>query len=214
MQTSKLSREELLLYFVTAKDYHLNRSLYSVTKEAILGGATIVQYRQKSKSYEEMKKECLLLKDLCDEYNIKLIINDYVNLAKEVDAYGVHIGQDDESFAKTRDIIGTDKIIGVSVFNEVQALKAQEQGADYLGVGAVFKTNSKNDAKHVTLKTLKSITQKVSLPVVAIGGINLNNIEKLKDTDIDGVALISAIINNDDIKSSTSILYEMAKDSL
>ena len=214
MQTSKLSREELLLYFVTAKDSYLNRSLCDITKEAILGGSTIVQYREKSKSYEEMKKECLLLKDLCDKYDIKLIINDHVDLAKEVDAHGVHIGQDDESFAKTRDIIGTDKIVGVSVFNEAQALKAQKIGADYLGVGAVFKTNSKNDAKYVTLETLKSITQKVSLPVVAIGGINLNNMEKLKDTDIDGVALISAIINNDDIKSSTSILHEMAKDSL
>jgi len=208
MQTLKLSKEELLLYFVSSKDSYLNRNLCDVTKEAILGGSTIVQYREKSKSYEEMKKECLLLKNLCDEYDVKLIINDHVDLAKEIDAHGVHIGQDDESFKKTRDIIGIDKIIGVSVFNETQALEAQEQGADYLGVGAIFETNSKNDAKHVTLDALKKITQKVSIPVVAIGGITLNNMEKFKNTNIDGVALISAIINNDDIKFSTKVLYK------
>ncbi|HIP30970.1 MAG TPA: thiamine phosphate synthase [Sulfurospirillum arcachonense] len=208
MQTLKLSKEELLLYFVTSKDPYSNRDLCYTTKEAILGGTTIVQYREKSKSYEEMKKECLLLKDLCDEYDIKLIINDHVNLAKEVDAHGVHIGQDDESFKKTRDVIGIDKIIGVSVFNESQALEAQKQGADYLGVGAIFETNSKNDAKYVTLDTLKTITQEVSIPVVAIGGITLNNIEKFKYTNIDGVALISAIINNKDIKCSTKVLHK------
>ncbi len=211
MQTLKLSKEELLLYFITAKDTYLNRDLCSITKEAILGGSTIVQYREKSKSYKEMKKECLLLKDLCDEYDIKLIINDHVDLVKDVDAHGVHIGQDDESYKKTRDIIGADKIIGVSVFNEVQALKAQEEGADYLGVGAIFETNSKNDAKYVTLATLKKITQEVSIPVVAIGGITLNNMEKFKDTHIDGVALISAIINNEDIKCSTKVLHKKIK---
>jgi len=208
MQTLKLSKEELLLYFVTNQDTYLNRDLCSITKETILGGATIVQYREKSKSYEQMKKECLLLKTLCDEYDIKLIINDHVELAKEINAHGVHIGQDDESFIKTRDIIGIDKIIGVSVFNETQALAAQKQGADYLGVGAMFETNSKNDAKHVTLDTLKTITQEVSIPVVAIGGITLDNIEKLENTNIDGVALISAIINNKDIKASTETLYK------
>jgi len=208
MQTLKLSKEELLLYFVTNQDTYLNRDLCSITKETILGGATIVQYREKSKSYEQMKKECLLLKALCDEYDIKLIINDHVELAKEINAHGVHIGQDDESFIKTRDIIGIDKIIGVSVFNETQALAAQKQGADYLGVGAMFETNSKNDAKHVTLDTLKTITQEVSIPVVAIGGITLDNIEKLENTNIDGVALISAIINNKDIKASTETLYK------
>ncbi len=208
MQTLKLSKEELLLYFVTNKDTYLNRDFCAITKEAILGGVTIVQYREKNKSFEDMKKECLLLKSLCDEYGIKLIINDHVNLVKEVDADGIHIGQDDEGFAKTRDIIGLDKIIGVSVSNEAQALLAQKQGADYLGVGAMFQTNSKSDAKKVSLDTLKAITKAVSIPVVAIGGITLNNIEELKNVNIDGVAVISAIINNEDIKLSTKVLHE------
>ena len=208
MQTLKLSKEELLLYFVTNKDTYLDRDLCTITKEAILGGVTIVQYREKNKSFEDMKKECLLLKSLCAEYGIKLIINDHINLAKEVDADGIHIGQDDESFTKTRDIIGIDKTIGVSVFNEAQALLAQKQGADYLGVGAMFQTNSKNDAKKVSLDTLTSIIKAVSIPVVAIGGITLSNIEELEDTNIDGVAVISAIINNKDIKNSTKVLHK------
>lgn len=214
MQKSKIIREELLLYFVTNKDAFLSRSLYDITKEAILGGVTIVQYREKNKSYDQMKSECLILKDLCDKYDIKLIINDHVALAKDIDADGVHIGQDDESFIKTREIIGIDKIIGVSVFNEKQALKAQEQGANYIGVGAIFPTNSKDDAKSVTLDELKKITQAVSIPIVAIGGISLNNIEKLQDTSIDGVAVISAIINNKDIQISTKILYKKTDEIL
>ena len=208
MQKSRLYRKELLLYFVTNQDTYLDRNLGYITKKAILGGITIVQYREKNKSYDDMKKECLILKDLCNEHGVKFIINDHIELAKEIDADGVHIGQDDECFTKTRDVIGTDKIIGVSVFNEVQALDAQKQGADYLGVGAIFKTNTKNDAKYVTLNTLKTITQKVSIPVVAIGGITLNNMGKLENTNIDGVALISAIINNQNIKIGTEILYK------
>ncbi len=208
MQIQKLSKEEVFLYFVTNKDTYLNRELYFITKEAIMGGASIVQYREKNKSYEKMKKECILLKALCDEHSVKLIINDHVKLAKDIDAHGVHIGQDDEDFSNARNILGQDKIIGVSVFNETQAIKAQRQGADYLGVGAIFKTNSKSDAKQVSIDVLKNISEIAIVPVVGIGGINLNNIEELKNANIDGVALISAIINNKDIKNSTKIMHK------
>ena len=196
----KFAKKDLLLYAVTDRHWLNGRTLYHDVKEALTGGATLVQLREKDLDYEAFKSEALEIQELCKSFHVPFIINDDVNLALEINADGIHVGQSDMEAGSVRELIGTEKILGVSVRNYEEALLAQSKGADYLGAGAVFHTGSKSDAVDITHDDLKKICQSVKIPVVAIGGISLNNIHELENSGIAGVAVISAIFASENIK--------------
>ncbi|MCF0156089.1 MAG: thiamine phosphate synthase, partial [Veillonella sp.] len=179
-------------------------------EEALAHGLTCVQLREKHLDYDSFLKEAKEIQGLCQRYTIPFIINDNVELALACGADGLHIGQEDGSVAAIRERIGKDMILGVSAQTLEQALAAEKEGADYLGVGAVFPTSSKADAIHVSLDTLAEICQTVSIPVVAIGGISLDNIGALKGKGLAGVSLISAILGAPSIGQATE---ELRKES-
>ena len=196
----KCDKNSLLLYAVTDRSWTGERTLYEQVEAAIKGGVTFIQLREKELDNESFVDEALKIKSICSEYNIPFVINDNVHVAMEINADGVHVGQNDMTAKEVRRLIGKDKILGVSVQNVEQAILAQNQGADYLGVGAVFHTDSKSDADHVSYETLKQICNSVKIPVVAIGGIGVNNVSELKGSGISGIAVISAIFGADDIQ--------------
>lgn len=202
----------LELYLVSDRSWLNGRLLEDDIEQAIQGGVTIVQLREKDLDEYSFIEVAKKIKILCSKYQIPFIINDNLNVALAVDSDGIHIGQDDLPVSLVREKIGPDKILGVSVHNLDEALKAKEQGADYLGVGAMFSTATKNDATDVSNQELLNITTNVDLPVVAIGGINQSNCLQLKGTKIDGIAVVSAIMAADDIKSATQQLKHLAKD--
>ncbi len=207
-------KKDLLLYAVTDRTWLKGRGLLQVTEEALKGGASLVQLREKELSKEEIRKEALELKFLCSKYQVPFIINDNVDIAKMVKADGVHLGQSDMPIKLARDLLGEKAIIGASVQTLEQAIKAQKDGADYLGVGAVFKTDTKSDAEYVSYKTLKEITRSVEIPVIAIGGITKERIELLKESGICGVAIVSAIFASDRIQEETMELRKIAEKCL
>lgn len=186
-------RKNLLLYAITDRTWLNGRSLVSQVEEVLKNGATFLQLREKNISYNELVKEAVKIKEIAARYNVPFVINDNIYAAQEADADGVHIGQDDASYQRAREVLGDDKIIGMTAHNLKEALAAQEAGADYIGTGAVFPTSTKNNTVPLALDTLKEITANIKIPVVAIGGINHNNILSLKDSGIDGAAVISAI---------------------
>lgn len=196
----KCDKNSLLLYAVTDRSWTGELTLYEQVEAAIKGGVTFIQLREKELDNESFVDEALKIKSICSEYNIPFVINDNVHVAMEINADGVHVGQNDMTAKEVRKLIGKDKILGVSVQNVEQAILAQKQGADYLGVGAVFHTDSKSDADHVSYETLKQICNSVKIPVVAIGGIGVHNVSELKGSDISGIAVISAIFGADDIQ--------------
>lgn len=212
----KLSEKELekamTLYAVTDRSWLEGKSLATAVEEALKGGVTFLQLREKDLPKEEFLKLALEIKDVCKRYNVPFVINDDVDIALKSGADGVHVGQDDMAALKAREILGKDAIIGVSVHNLKEAEKALSDGADYLGVGAVFSTSTKKDAENVPFETLREICQKTGLPVVAIGGINSGNIEKLKGSGIKGVAVVSAIFASKDIEGASSQLLGLAKE--
>lgn len=197
------------LYLVTDRSFIKDKPLDKAVEEAILGGATLVQIREKDVDSLDFYKEALKVKEVCKKYNVPLIINDRVDIALAVDADGVHVGQSDLPCSIVRSILGLEKIIGVSTSNVKEALKAQEDGADYVGVGAVFPTTTKDDADSVTIEELSNIKKSLNIPVVAIGGISENNIEKLKPANIDGVAVISAILGKENITKAAENLKKL-----
>lgn len=201
-------KKNLLLYAVTDRSWLGTESLYSQVKKAIDGGVTFVQLREKELAQEAFYKEALEIQALCREKNIPFVINDNVALAKEIDADGVHVGQEDMEAGDVRSLLGPDKIIGVSAHSVEEALLAEKRGADYLGVGAAFSTNSKKDVSCISHETIRDICQAVQIPVIAIGGINETNIEELKGTGICGVAVISAIFAKKDITGAARTLRE------
>lgn len=198
------------LYLVTDRRW-LKESLCEAVEKAIQGGVTCVQLREKNLSQEDFIEEGKKLLDICHQYHIPLIINDNIDVAIEVQADGIHVGQNDMDARTVRKILGPDKILGVSVRTVQQALKAQKDGADYLGVGSVFITQTKDDAKKVDIQTLKDICQAVEIPVIAIGGICQDNILELKESGIDGVAIVSAIMAQDDILKATQDLKRLVE---
>lgn len=202
----------LELYLVSDRSWLNGRLLEDDIEQAIQGGVTIVQLREKDLDEQDFIEVAKKIKTLCLKYQIPFIINDNLNVALAVDSDGIHIGQDDLPVSLVREKIGSDKILGVSVHNLDEALKAKKQGADYLGVGAMFSTATKSDATDVSNQELLNITTNVDLPVVAIGGINQSNCLQLKGTKIDGIAVVSAIMAADDIKVATKKLKELAKD--
>lgn len=204
-----MNREvDYTLYLVTDRELLKNRSLTKAVEEAILGGVTLVQVREKDISTSEFYKVASEIKNITDKYNVPIIINDRIDIALAIDADGVHIGQSDMPASVARKLIGSDKILGVSTATIDEAIKAEKEGADYLGVGAVFSTTTKNDARNVSLELLKEIKGIVNIPVVAIGGINSNNVEMLKESNIDGVAVISDILAKEDIKLAAKEIKE------
>lgn len=181
----------------TDRSWTKNDTLYHQVEEALKGGVTFLQLREKDLNTENFLQEAEEMKKLCAAYRVPFVINDNVEIARTVGADGVHVGQDDMPAWKVREILGEDKIIGVSAQTVEQAIKAEKDGADYLGVGAVFPTSSKADAVEVEHATLRDICVAVQIPVVAIGGISAENVSQLAGTGIDGIAVISAIFAQD-----------------
>lgn len=194
-------KKAMLLYAVTDRAWLGEQTLYQQVKQALSGGATCIQLREKDLDQEEFLREALEIRDLCRSFGVPFIINDNVALAVQCNADGVHVGQSDMQAGKVRQLIGPDKILGVSAQTMEQAKLAEENGADYLGVGAVFPTATKDDAKPVSHETLRKIADSVSIPICAIGGINKENLPQLSGTGIDGVALVSAIFASKDIEA-------------
>lgn len=193
--------QSLKLYLVTDKKCY-NGNLLSTVEDAIKGGVTLVQYREKEKSHDKQVEEATALKYLCDTYKIPFIINDNVPLAVAIDATGAHVGQNDLTAGDARALIGDGKWLGVSVSSVEEALLAQNSGADYLGVGAVFGTQSKEDAKAVPHEVVTAICSAVTIPVVAIGGINETNVLALQGRGLAGIAVISAILGSESPETS------------
>ena len=202
-------KKDMRLYAITDRTWLNGETLYSQVEKALIGGATFIQIREKNLEKDKIIEEARQLKQLCGKYNVPFVINDNVEIAKLTDADGVHVGQGDMTAAEARRILGKDKIIGVSAKTVEQALLAQKMGADYIGTGAVFPTNSKSDAGVCGISSLKAVCDAVDIPVVAIGGINENNILELKGSGADGIAVISAIFAQDDIISSAKKLKKL-----
>ena len=214
MKSAEL-KKSLLLYAVTDRAWlgktFCCKNLSDAVLQAIEGGATLIQLREKELSEKEFLDEAFRIKEICTSKKIPLIINDNVKIAKETDACGVHIGQSDMELKEARKILGAEKIIGVSCQTVEQALQAEKNGADYLGVGAIFSTSTKADADNVSISTLKEICRAVKIPVVAIGGISLQNMSQLKGSGIAGVSVISAIFAQQDIRGATKELKSSAE---
>lgn len=204
----KCTKDDLLLYAVTDRSWLGEQTLYEQVEEALKGGATFVQLREKELDEETFLKEAIEIKELCRRYHVPFVINDNVEIARKMDADGVHVGQSDMEAGDVRAILGKDKILGVSAQTVEQAVLAEKRGADYLGVGAVFHTGSKADADDVSHETLRAICEAVNIPVIAIGGIGLHNVQELKGSGICGVAVISAIFGAEHIRRATEELKE------
>lgn len=205
-------KKDMLLYAVTDRMWSEEKGLKEQIKEALDGGITFLQLREKELNDEEFLKEALEIKDMVKEYNIPFVINDNVDVAIKCDADGVHVGQSDMKATDVRSKIGKDKILGVSAHTLEEAKEAERMGADYLGVGAVFSTSTKLDADDVSFDTLKEICESVNIPVVAIGGISKDNILKLKGSHVDGVAVVSAIFASKNITEDTKQLLNLSKE--
>ena len=198
----KSDRQSLLLYAVTDRAWLKEEETLPAAVEAALeGGVTFLQLREKHLEEGTFLEEARQLKDLCRRYGVPFVINDNVDIALAVDADGVHVGQSDMEAGDVRAAIGPEKILGVSAQTVEQALQAQARGADYLGVGAVFPTGSKDDADDVSHETLQAICQAVDIPVIAIGGISADNVSKLAGRGLAGIAVISAIFGQPDVEA-------------
>ncbi len=205
-------KKDLLLYAVTDRAWLGDKTLSWQVEESLKGGATMIQLREKHLDHEHFLKEAKEIKELCRKYQVPFLINDDVDLAVEVDADGVHVGQHDMEAGEVRKKIGPNRILGVSAQTVEQALLAQQAGADYLGVGAVFPTGTKDDADAVSIQTLGEICHAVSIPVVAIGGIGQHNVMQLAGSGICGIAVVSAIYAQQDIQNAASTLHALAKE--
>lgn len=202
----------MLLYAVSDRAWSRDdEEFIAQVRQAVMSGVTVFQLREKQADYEHFKMIALRIKPICKEYGVPLIINDNVKLAKEIDADGVHLGQDDLDITSAREYLGQDKIIGVSAHNVAEALAAQQGGADYLGSGAAFVTSTKTDAGAIDRKVLADIAHTVKIPVVAIGGINAENITQLQNLGLDGVAVVSAIFAAEDIPCAVRELKAKAE---
>lgn len=210
----KCDKKDLLLYAVTDRHWLSGRSLSDVVAESLDGGVTMLQLREKALEEEAFLNEAKELQALCRQRGVPFIVNDNVAIAKAMDADGVHVGQSDMEAMDVRSLLGPEKIIGVSAQTVEQAVLAERHGADYLGVGAVFPTGSKDDADDVSYETLQAICAAVSIPVVAIGGISRDNVSRLSGSGICGVAVISAIYAAKDIRAAAAELKAATEEML
>jgi thiamine-phosphate pyrophosphorylase len=202
----------MLLYAVTDRAWLGDMTLYQQVECALKGGVTCVQLREKELSDEDFLAEAIEIGALCKKYGVPFFINDNVDIAVKCKADGIHVGQEDMAAAKVRERVGDDMMIGVSVHTVSEALEAVAAGADCLGVGAMFSTSTKADASVLPMETLRDICNAVDIPVVAIGGIGKGNIDKLKGTGVDGVALVSAIFSAEDIESECRELRKLSEE--
>jgi len=206
-----MKSDDLLLYAVTDRHWLNGETLYAQVEKTLRGGATFVQLREKELDHDAFVSEAREIKKLCKAYGVPFVINDCVDIALAVNADGVHVGQSDMEAGDVRSMVGPDKIIGVSAETVEEAITAEKHGADYLGVGAVFPTGSKDDALPVSHETLKAICSAVHIPVIAIGGISVDNVSELAGSGICGVAVISAIFGQPDIEGATKKLKAMTE---
>lgn len=197
------------VYLVTDHRNKTDDEFLNIIEEAIKGGTSIVQLREKTASTKDFYQLALKVKEITSKYGVPLLINDRIDIAIAVDSEGVHIGQDDMPADIARKIIGEDKILGVSASTVEEAKKAQEDGADYIGSGAVFPTATKDDADSVSREELKEIVDSIDIPVVAIGGITLDNASLLKDSGIAGFSVVSAIMSADNPKEASQRLRDI-----
>jgi len=207
----KCDKNTMLLYAVTDRAWLGDLTLYQQVELALKGGVTCVQLREKELSDEDFLAEAIEISALCKKYGVPFFINDNVDIAVKCKADGIHVGQEDMAAAKVRERVGKDMMIGVSVHSVSEALEAVAAGADCLGVGAMFSTSTKADASVLPKDTLRDICNAVDIPVVAIGGIGKGNIDKLKGTGVDGVALVSAIFSAEDIESECRELRKLSE---
>ena len=210
----KCDKKYMLLYAVTDRAWTKEKSLYQQVEEALKGGVTCVQLREKNLPDEEFLQEAIEIKSLCRKYNVPLFINDNVSVALKCGADGIHVGQDDMAVSEVRSIVGENMMIGVSAHSVEEALEAVKNGADCLGVGAMFATSTKTDANVLSWQTLYDICRAVDVPVVAIGGLNKDNIPSLTGSGVDGVALVSAIFASKDIESECRLLLETVQNTV
>lgn len=208
----QVRKEDMYLYAVTDRSRLKGKTLEQAVREACEGGITFLQIREKHLDRETFEAEARCLQTIAKEYHIPFVVNDDVELAKKIDADGVHIGQGDMELVRARKILGPDKIIGVSAHNAEEAIQAEKNGADYLGSGAVFGTSTKGDASVISKETFCEVMASVSIPVVAIGGIGLHNIEQLKDYHANGAAVSSAVFGSEDITGDCRKLLELSRE--
>lgn len=208
------SNNYLELYAVTDRYWLGNQTLLEQVQEALDGGATCIQLREKQLDDKTFLQEAIEIQKLCKQYQVPFIVNDNVEIAKDMHADGIHVGQSDMEALDVRKALGNDVILGVSAQTIEQAKKAEANGADYLGVGAVFPTGSKDDAKDVSYETLKAICEAVSIPVIAIGGITQDNVKELAGSGIVGIAVISAIFAQQHITQATKDLKQATEQML
>ncbi len=207
-------RQACKLYAVTDPRWLGDQSLAAAVAEALVGGATMVQLRDKGCDTVELAQLARGLAPVCRVANVPLVIDDDIEAVKMSGVDGVHVGQSDASCARAREVLGPDAIVGVSVQTVSQAKAAEGAGASYLGVGAVFSTPTKQDADAVSLVTLTEICRAVAIPVVAIGGIDARRIAELANTGIDGVAVISALFASQDIEAAAEELRRAVDEDL
>ena len=205
-------KKDLLLYAVTDRSWLNGQTLYEQVEQALKGGVSFLQLREKELEEQAFLEEAKVIQELCKKYQVPFLINDNVELAASIGADGVHVGQSDMAAGATREKLGPDRIIGVSARTVEEALEAQRQGADYLGVGAVFPTGSKADAVEVDHQVLKEICSAVEIPVIAIGGIGRDNVAQLKGSGICGIAVISAIFAKNDIEAAARELRGLTEE--
>ncbi len=210
----KCDKKDLLLYAVTDRSWLGKRTLCEQTEQALKGGATFVQLREKELDDASFLTEAIEIQKLCRKYQVPFVINDNVEIALKINADGVHVGQSDMEAGDVRALLGENKILGVSAQTVEQAVLAERRGADYLGVGAVFHTGSKPDADDVSRETLKAICEAVRIPVVAIGGISKHNVLELSGSGICGIAVISAIFAAEDIQSAAAELKSLTEQAV
>lgn len=204
-------RKAMLLYAVTDQSWlKEDETLFDIVKEVVRNGATFLQIREKDLNEADFEVEAKKLQDICKEYHVPYVVNDNVDVAIKIDADGVHVGQSDIKGRDIRAILGGEKILGISAGTVEEAVAAEKAGADYIGVGAVFETSTKKNARNMTMDRLKEIVASVNIPVVAIGGINSANISELKGSGIDGVAVVSAIFAAENPGQATKELLSQA----
>ncbi|MBQ2412616.1 MAG: thiamine phosphate synthase [Anaerotignum sp.] len=208
----KCSKEMMLLYAVTDRAWTGKQTLMEQVEDALKGGATCVQLREKELDEETFLQEAVEMKALCERYKVPFFVNDNVEIAVKCKADGIHVGQEDMAAAKVRQQVGGEMMIGVSVHSVEEALEAVKNGADCLGVGAMFSTATKTDADVLPKQVLRDICAAVDIPVVAIGGISKENMAELKGTAVDGVALVSAIFAAEDIAGECRLLRRLSEE--
>lgn len=207
----RITQEDLLVYAITDRYWLNGASLAEQVEDVLKNGATFLQLREKEFTHEEMVAEAKEIAEIARKYNVPFVINDDIYAAKEIDADGVHIGQNDMEYQEARRILGREKIIGISASTLDEALAAERLGADYIGVGAVFHTDTKEDATSLSFEQLREITAAVSIPVVAIGGITADNIIQLKGSGVAGISVISAIFGQPDPGAATRDLVNRTR---